>query len=377
MITSVNTGRAFRLALVATAIVGCSAAPEGGGDEKPTAISEDAGAAGGKANGVDANESAGRGGAADAASGGMSGRAENFGGSAGDGGPTGGSASEGRPTGGTGGTSMAGCGRQLIPLQGLVVWLSASHGIETNANGQVVKWTDEATNIAATLQTRSAASHEGEARSPAPTAPRLAPAAANGKPAVRFDGVRDELTLVDPPSLLGKTALTIAEVAATTKLVKPSSEWCQQSFRDPIIENGCSGTYRSTFFWGFPGGPGYSAISLSLMQESVSVQYGTGARDQKFFWIRPRPIGSALARAIAMHEGTSNRLWVDGALVATTTAQDGKTAVVNGGKRLDLGVGRFDLHWPGDLAELMIYDRGLSETERATVEAYLACSYFP
>lgn len=62
--------------------------------------------------------------------------------------------------------------------------------------------------------------------------------------------------------------------------------------------------------------------------------------------------------------------------MATTDAQDGKAVVVNGGKRLDLGVGLCNLHRPADSAELLIYNRGLTEAETSALDAYLACTYF-
>ena len=273
--------------------------------------------------------------------------------------------------------AVNGCEGIVPPSEGLILWLDADKGIKADAQGRVTSWTDQASGTrAATLQDVAAASFDGGAAAK-PTAPRLVTNVINGQAVVRFDGVRDELTLVNPPSVLGTQGLTLAEVAATSKLVKPASEWCNDGgLKDPVIENGCSGTYATTFFWPMPGGPGYSAISLSLMQESVAVQYGTGTRDQKFFWMRPKPTGGAFSRAIAIHNGTTNSLFVDGLKVQEHAAQDGKTVVVNDGKRLDLGVGRYDRHWAGDLPALLIYKRALSADEQQRLDAYLKCRYF-
>lgn len=264
-----------------------------------------------------------------------------------------------------------------LPADGLVVWLEASRGVTAMPDGRVTKWTDQASGtLAATLQTAAAVTFDGGGAA-APTAPHLVAGVLNGKPVIRFDGVRDELTLVDPPDVAGTKGLTVAEIAATTKLVKPGSEWCQMGLKDPIIENGCSGTYWSTMFWGFPGGPGYSAISLSLMQESVVVAYGTGTRDQHFFWMRPQSIRDAFSSAVGVHDGLTNTLYVGGTEVQKHPAQDAKDIVVNGGKRVDFGVGRFDRHWSGDLALFVVYRRALAGADLTALHDYIRCGYFP
>ena len=332
------------------------------GSETSDAMSSAAGGAGqGAAAGAMAGRSAGAGGGEAMPSGGIAGGAV--------GGQGGAVATGGMP-------ATNGCQGLAPPKEGLILWLDAGKGIKADVQGRVTSWTDQVSGTgAATLQDVAAASFDGGAATK-PTAPRLVTNVINGQAVVRFDGVRDELTIVNPPTVLGTQGLTLAEVAATAKLLKPGIEWCQGDLKDPIIENGCSGTYSTTMFWPMPGGPGYSAISLSLMQESVAVQYGTGTRDQKFFWMQPKPNGAAFSRAIAVHNGTTNSLFVDGSKVQEHAAQDAKAVVVNDGKRLDLGVGRFDRHWAGDLPALLIYKRALSAEEQQRLDAYLKCRYF-
>jgi hypothetical protein len=265
-----------------------------------------------------------------------------------------------------------------VPNTALLLRLRAGDGVTADAMGRVQRWVDGVSNTLAAVPPERPAVYydDGEkGNPPAATAPRLVRDAVHGQAVIRFDGVRDELVLVGPPKVNGLTALSIVQVDATTKLTKPGAEWCQQGIGDPIIETGCSGTYGPPVFWPSYTVPEYSGIIGSVMQEMVGFMYGLGPRDQKFFWVRPKSVGGNLTAAIGVHDGQQNAIYVDGQMVQMHATQEGKDVVLTVGQRLNLGVGRFDRHWGGDFAELMIYGRALGADDRKAVFGYLACAY--
>lgn len=262
------------------------------------------------------------------------------------------------------------------PATGLRLWLRADEKVEVDAEMRVIAWGDHtARGAKAAVPDQPALAHDPSANGPfpRPTAPRLI--ATSTYKAIRFDGRRDELELANAPRVTGLRALSFVQVAATRALVKPGREWCQDGLRDPILENGCSGTYWTAILWPSWGVPGYSGAMFSLMQESVTAMFGTGVRDQKFYWIRPQSVGDRLTAAIAVHDGPRNQFFVDGNLVHSYPSQDGKDVIVNAGPRIQFGVGRFDRHWSGDLAEFLIYDRALAAADVRQVDDYLRCRY--
>lgn len=360
--------------LLCCAAFACTANPDESSDEPagreqevPRGGASEAGSKGG-AGGATAEAGDASGGTA-ALSGGHGGASN---GNTGGGGQT---ADAGRPTEIDGAAMPSGC--KPPPTQGLLLWLRADADVVVGADMRVQSWTDQAMRSRkAIVPEQPALAHDPSARGPfaPPTAPRLT--MSNTHTVIRFDGGRDELSLEGAPRVAGLKALSFVQVAATAKLTKPNREWCQDGLGDPIIENGCSGTYWTAILWPSWGVPGYSGAMFSLMQESVTAMFGTGSRDQKFFWIRPQSAGTRLTSAVAVHDGTRNSFFVDGKMVHEYPSQDGKDTIVNSGPRIQFGVGRFDRHWTGDLAEFLIYGHAVTNAERQVIDDYLRCKYF-
>jgi hypothetical protein len=74
-----------------------------------------------------------------------------------------------------------------------------------------------------------------------------------------------------------------------------------------------------------------------------------------------------------MHSGTTDSMWFNGQSVVSHT---GTLQSINGvGSIAFLGQGINNTFYAGDVSELIIYERGLSTSERQTVEQYLMNKY--
>jgi ferric-dicitrate binding protein FerR (iron transport regulator) len=228
-----------------------------------------------------------------------------------------------------------------IPAPGLALWLRADSGV-TIAAGSVAAWTDQSAN-------RREAVQELAARRPL-----LIPDAARGRPAIRFDGLDDVLVTSLPIEGLG--GLTLAIVAANSI--------------DCI--GGAEHGENAAIFW--PESAPWGWVYLSPFQSNVKFRFGSTQPNNLPFHIRPASTGGALTLTVAVKEGTVETLYVQGAPVERAT---GKAASVKGTlPGLQIGSGALGKGYPGDIAEVLVYTRALSEPERQRLERALLGKYF-
>jgi hypothetical protein len=119
-------------------------------------------------------------------------------------------------------------------------------------------------------------------------------------------------------------------------------------------------------------------VILSAFQKSVSYRFGTGQKSNSNNWKRPASIGDSPTMTIAIHDGATEKLYVEGELVWTQT--DKLTTIKN---TADYGyIGRWshggdNSGWfLGNVAEIIVYTRAMDDTERKQVEGYLKAKYF-
>ena len=136
----------------------------------------------------------------------------------------------------------------------------------------------------------------------------------------------------------------------------------------PAMAGGGSGSENATLFWN--ENTSWSGTYLSSFQNWVKFRFGTGQAGNLPAYARPSSIGAAATLTTAVKDGSTETLYVNGQRVLTQT---GKLPAVQGGRAVgDLGRGFDDnTYYPGDIAEVLIYDRALSDAERQQVEAYL------
>ena len=124
--------------------------------------------------------------------------------------------------------------------------------------------------------------------------------------------------------------------------------------------------WNETAFWG--------GIVLTPYQNSVSLRFGTTQSGNSLLYNRPAPVGTAFTLNSAVKNGATDSLYVNGALVLS---QGGKLTTIAGCQDTgNLGRGYNDnTFFSGQIAEVLVYDRALNESERQSVEQYLNSRY--
>jgi hypothetical protein len=209
---------------------------------------------------------------------------------------------------------------EIVPLNGLRIWVGADSGVTTDSSGLVSSWADQS-------------NHSNHLTQGAPESrPLLVPNAANGMPVLRFDGSNDALNFTT--RLQGiRTAFWVVSESSSASLA---------SWR-PLLGDATTFDFLGGF--GAPGkiwDPAFAHANIRNGQTYLNSQPVDGAQTD-----RPRSL-SVISLATA------------GPVTAGGFAPDRNI------------VGRA---WWGDLAELIVYDRVLTPAERRSVEDHLRSKY--
>ena len=203
----------------------------------------------------------------------------------------------------------------MLASPGLRLWLRSDAGIATNAGGWVTQWADQSGNNNDAFQTKGTA------------APELVANEVNGLPVLRFDG--------------GDT------VDFTTRLL----------------------TIR-TVFWVVSESEAAGAGARSLLGDVSFAHFRGGDGDPGTIW------STGASSAVRNGQTWVNGLPVDGRITPRPRAISIISLVTTGNTTAgEFGEGRFTQPWNGDLAELIIYDRPLTASERKAVEDHLLAKY--
>ena len=227
---------------------------------------------------------------------------------------------------------------QDIPKSGLRLWLRADKGVTVDSSS--FRWADQSGNNAHATQA-SASSR-----------PTVVANAVKGLPAVRFDGVDDHLMFTS--NIDGLSALTMILVSS--------------SAQNPT--DNLAGVEKAPLMWGEYSS--WGSVYLSPYQSSVHFRFGTGEANNWQVYKRPQSIGTNYSLSTAIKDGTLERLFVQGQEVYRRNAPNAKLKGISSAGR----VGRGNKYFAGSVAEVLVYARALSDSERAAVEAYLMSKYF-
>jgi hypothetical protein len=109
-------------------------------------------------------------------------------------------------------------------------------------------------------------------------------------------------------------------------------------------------------------------------QTNAFFRFGTTQVNNQPIYARSGDIGGDFSVTTAVHNGTTDSLYVNGLLALQ---QSGKYHVISGtSAKALIGSGIVaGSYFTGNIGEILIYDRTLSETERQTVEHYLIEKY--
>jgi concanavalin A-like lectin/glucanase superfamily protein len=229
-----------------------------------------------------------------------------------------------------------------VPSSGLKLWLKADAGV-TSSGGSVSRWADQSGS--GTDATQATASSQ----------PSLIANAVNGRPGLRFDGVDDFLNFTLPVN--GLTGMSMFMVSSN------SSD-----------RNGgtVSRAENAPLFWGETSS--WGTVYLSPFQTNVKFRFGTGQTNNWPSYTRPASIGSAFSRTSAIHNGSTDILYVDGQEVLREGGKLSSIAKVK--DTATVGRGFWDnTYFPGTIAEVLVYNRALSDSERQGLDQYLQGRY--
>jgi len=245
-----------------------------------------------------------------------------------------------------------------IPTDGLKLWFRADRGV-THSDNKVSQWEDQS---GSNLHAKTAGGQ-----------PMLLTSAIGGKPAIHLNGKGDMLEF-SGWSPNGLTEMTITIISANT-------EFQPEPYKGGWDEGGHCGTLQSVLNWPEQPGTGPHAwgnVILSAFQKSVSYRFGTGQLSNSNNWKRPASIGDSPTLTTAIHDGATEKVYVEGELVWTQT--DKLTTIKNCATYGYIGRwshGGDNSGWfAGNVAEIIVYTRALDDTDRKKVEDYLKAKYF-
>jgi hypothetical protein len=222
-----------------------------------------------------------------------------------------------------------------VPTNGLQLWLRGDYGV-TATEGKVTSWAVEGSPLKA------------EAKDPAEQ-PSIVANAINGKPAIRFDGDHNMLEVpmsVDAEAAPELTVISVWSSATADKNPLRKLYGADDGGYDRAagIDDRASDGSNYTVFAGRGGVTGiftFAANTTNLTIENY-------ANKKLNTWVN----GAAAKSNIAAEYGhMPDHLYIGGTGHAYTES------------------------WKGDLAELLIYKRTLTDDERKKIEDYLGAKY--
>jgi hypothetical protein len=244
--------------------------------------------------------------------------------------------------------AVAAVGVELVPKaipavdpQGLRLWLKADMGVAQNL-GSVSRWSDQSGSGTHAVQ-------------PDPRSqPTLVPDAINGFPALAFDGSGSFMNYTLPVN--GLEGITLAMVTA-----------CTQDFPSS------TGSEHSVLYWPQGGANANAKVYFSSLQTRIGFKFGTGLPGEDVIYARPSPLRKEYTLTLAKKNGPTVWLFVNGRL---TLSEGGKQPTIAGCQDSGvLGKGHVNTYFVGNVAEILIYDKALSDPERQHVERYLMNKY--
>lgn len=234
------------------------------------------------------------------------------------------------------GNTMVPASLQILPAN-LVLWLKADSGVVTNGSGLVSEWTDLSASGNTALQYRGVS-----------LMPTLVPWAMNGKPALRFDGIRNYLEAASSPSLAITGDMTIYAVANFTDY---------NGIREIISKT--AGNQPASFDY--------------YVQNSTHTRFYRGNGTVNNLVTALAPSAGVPHRLAVVMQGTNVSHFLDGngngtGILSTPMADSGTPLRI--GSRNDLAQ-----YMKGDLGEIMVFSAAILDADRQAIDGYFANKY--
>ncbi len=223
-------------------------------------------------------------------------------------------------------------------VAGLKLWLKADAITGLSDGGLVSAWSDSSGNGLNLSQSGTAQ-------------PVYKANIINGKPAIRFDGVDDQLIRNSVPL----SSLVVPDAGTIFVLQKQPVSGSTVTFNiEPTHGNRINLhlTYYDQFYFDFG-------------------QYDIGRISG------PQPAGwnTGYHVTVCQRSGGSGNIWVDGQLMATTGTFASTLLDTSPSATLRIGADSSGIFFTGDIAELFVYNTALSVSDRQVMENYLGSKY--
>jgi len=219
-----------------------------------------------------------------------------------------------------------------LPQVGMVLWLDAGKGI-TDASG-VSKWEDQ-----------SGSGNDAE-QGDTDKQPTYEINGSNGKAVVRFDGSND--FLITENVSLGNSISVFAVVEAEDKMSPNDHDW---RYNQGIVTQYKDGRYI-----------------LEINSTAIRFQFYDGD------WITADADATCWQLyGVIREDSFTKRLYLNGVEAASKNTSTGTSGSNN---PIKIGFsGDYSRYLKGDIAEILVYDRVLSDSERDMVQTYLNIKY--
>jgi len=224
--------------------------------------------------------------------------------------------------------------------KGMLMWLANDAGVITTGTA-VSLWQDQSGN-------------GNDAVQPSAASQPTVVAGNNGQKALRFDGKANFMSIPSLP-ISGLTGMTVFLVTANTQNESSVAGYGRYAFLSWLETLGWGETFFGTY------------------QTSSHFRFGTTESGNENTYQLPLNLGSSFALSEWMHSGTTDSMWLNAQSVASYS---GKLQTINGtASSATLGRGDQNSYYAGEASEVIIYNRGLTTTERQLVEQYLRNKY--
>jgi probable HAF family extracellular repeat protein len=223
---------------------------------------------------------------------------------------------------------------ESIPGTAPRLWLKADAGITKDGSNRVSSWADQSgANNTATQATGS-------------NQPLWVNNSVNGKPVLRFDGADDEIVAASSAGSDNFTVIAVAKTANSHEI-------------DGESNSGTGGTWGQQYLFGatYPNGAG-----VSMGTNGISVYEHAGSY-MPALAVYQGALGTAYNIVTVKYTARRPQIYLNSALVRT--GFESALGTVNAPTEIGRGpYGAFG----GDIAEVLIYDRALNDSDRALVE---------
>jgi hypothetical protein len=220
---------------------------------------------------------------------------------------------------------------------GMNLWLGNDAGLVTN--GKAVSLWEDQSGLKNDASQNTAANQ-----------PTVVPGN-NAESAVHFDGISSFMSIASLP-VDGLTGMSVFVVSANNKDL--------------------SAGYGSFSVLNWPETTSWGETFFGTYQTTAHFRFGTMQTGNENTYQMPFTRTNSFGLSEWIHSGTTDSMYFNGKSVASYT---GKSATIAGsGSSVLLGQGN-GVFYPGDVSEVIVYPRSLTDAEKQLVEAYLMAKY--